>query len=258
MKRSLIALTSITALISIAAVAQDAAAQLKYYQDTNGDKIYELVAVYTVTHQEALAAFAAAGGAPWDGTGSVLNAAGVPGVNLTGLHSWQGFVDFLNANYAAGLPESNQLCDNTINITAINWACGPPLDCNPNEDCRGLFIPVPQPNANWNCVAGGDPPCPSAKPSCVKNGNLPVVTAFDTIGGTACHCPGGVSGSCVVNPAAVPTGGGIMFTGDVCVCANPIPTLSEWGLIVLTLVLVTTGTILIRKQRRAAASSRPT
>ncbi len=42
--------------------------------------------------------------------------------------------------------------------------------------------------------------------------------------------------------------------GSITVNAAPIPTVSEWGLIIMTLLLLTAGTIVIARRRRPAAA----
>ena len=45
--------------------------------------------------------------------------------------------------------------------------------------------------------------------------------------------------------------------GEVCVdgvCVSPIPTVSEWGLIIMTLLALTAGTIVFARRRRPAVA----
>ncbi len=71
----------------------------------------------------------------------------------------------------------------------------------------------------------------------------------------ACCLP---NATCIVEDPQVCVSMGGIFQGEGTTCEEvecpePIPTVSEWGLIGLTLLLLTAGTIILAKRRRAAA-----
>lgn len=226
-------------------------AQLNVMVDPDGDEVYEKIRSYPVSYEEALRAFAEAGGAPWDGTGTILYSANeIRGVSFSAPQSWDGFVAFLDETYPSEMSRL-PLCDDTI-IGTITWDCDG-LSCTPESACEDdQYGPVGFVD-NWFCVPGGDPPCPPEKPSCVKTGVSPLIVSFTTDADPLkCWCQGGLGGVCKKNLAASVTGW--MFEGDVCECTEPIPTVSEWGLIILTLLGLTAGTIVFGRRRRAAAA----
>lgn len=185
--------------------------QLKVYLDPDGDGTFEKVASYDVTFAAALKSFAEAGGAPWDGTGTVLSGDEVDGVAFDGPQSWQGFLDFLASNYATQV--TGQLCDDAVFVVpgSIRWRCDR-LACRPEDRCTGHFR---KGTAKFQCVPGGVPPCPQEKAFCGPIARKLKLKAFDTNGGTACQCNG--FGNCVKG-TGTPNGQGIIFTNDVCQC----------------------------------------
>jgi hypothetical protein len=227
--------------ILVGSLLTPAVAQLAISVDPDQDGTYQKIREYPVTYEEAIAAFAAAGGSPWNGTGPVLNFEHVAGVELQGQHSWDGLIAFLDERYPTGGAASFAPCDTTIAITnpaGITWSCDAPLDCLPQTDCEGQFTNGRLAHAGWSCLANGDPVCPGAKPT--------------TNGGTACECD--INDDCLVNPGAVANGGGIMHMAGVCKCTQVgIPTVSEWGIVGLTLLVLAVGTVVLR--RRSAASA---
>ena len=225
-------------------------AQLNVMVAPDGDEVYEKIRSYPVSYDEALRAFAEAGGAPWDGTGTILYSADeIRGVSFSAPQSWDGFIAFLDETYPSQMGRL-PLCDDTI-IGTIDWICTG-LNCDPVSDCQDNHYSAVFFVGDWFCVPGGDPPCPPEKPICAKTGAAPTIVSFTTSGDPLkCVCAGGVGGVCTKNSGASVTGW--MFEGDVCECRAPIPTVSEWGLIVLTLLLLGAGAVIFRRHRQAAA-----
>ncbi len=208
----------LTAGLALAIVARPtpAQAQLRVYLDRDGDGEYRIVGSYPVSYERALTEFARVGGAPRTEADSFLSAKAVPGVAFGVPQSWEGFVAFLQQTYPS-MPLTNQDCDNTVRVirASIVWTCDG-LPCAPADQCTGFFAAA---TARFRCIAGGDPPCPALKRDCLPNGNPINITAFNTVGGTACVCDPG--GNCVMGPG-VPNGNGIMFDNNVCDCFRSI------------------------------------
>jgi len=228
-------------------IAPGAFAQLRVSVDPDGDGVFEKIRSYPVTFEEAIEEFAKAGGALWDGTGAALNIVSEGlAASFTEPQSWDGFLSFLDNRYPGGSLRTFALCDDMI-TALFGWTCGAPLDCTPVTDCQGLVATIGL--LGFDCIPGGVPECPDAKSRCVSiPGALPNIESFTTAGGTACHCPGGVGGACLINPAATVTG--FMFTGDVCRCA--VPALSAWGMGVLGLLVVAAGVVVVRRRMARA------
>jgi hypothetical protein len=154
--------------------------------------------------------------------GAVLNGSTVEGLAFDEPQSWDGFVAFLDANYNNVMERSFQYCDDTIVVGPITWFCN--LFCAPQDLCTGFFSNAWAPA---ECLPMGDPPCLPDKPVCTQIFPTANIVAFDTMGGPACHCLGP---NCVVNPAAVPTGTGIMHDNDICQCKGTISVdETSWG-----------------------------
>lgn len=228
--------------------AASASAQLKVYLDPDRDGVYQKVGSYSVSFDDAIRAFADAGGAPATGD-STLGLQRLPsGVSFDGPQSWDGFIDFLDANFGADAARTGQLCDDTVALAGpITWTCGggtcPPGTCTPDEYDPGSA------SAAFTCV--NDPPCPGEKPRCVPIAATINISAFDFAGGDICECDGGDPNLCVVGPGTA-TGTGVIFDNDVCQCFEPVPAASEWGLIVMAVLVLTAGTVLVGRRRRPA------
>ncbi|MCK4342582.1 MAG: hypothetical protein KAY37_12760 [Phycisphaerae bacterium] len=200
----------------IAGFTAGASAQLHVSYDPEGDGTYQKAATYEVSYEDALRAFMAAGGAPWDGTGTVLNAREVPGVSFDGPQSWDGFVAFLEARYENALDRGLQDCGAVIQVDlgSLRWSCAG-LQCIPVDECEGFFAGA---TANFRCL--NIPPCPTPPAMmCLPVADWADIVAFNTTGGTACTCDGP---NCV-HGTGTPDGTGLMHVGDVCKCFFPAP-----------------------------------
>lgn len=220
---------------------------LRVSADSDADGVFDKIRSYPISYEEALTAFAETGGAPWDGTGTVLNAREIPGVSFSGPQSWDGFIAFLDRRYSAGAVATSRRCDDSIAGRFV-WDCDAPWDCTPVTDCEGHA------NAyftDFACRVRGDPVCPDAKDFCTPTGTWPEVQSFSTWGGPACHCPTGEGGPCVVNTNAHVRQ--VLYVDELlCTCTwywRVVPTVSEWGLIVLTLLGMTIGTVTYARRR---------
>lgn len=126
-------------------------------------------------------------------------------------------------------------------------------------------------------LTAGDPPVPGAcclvSGDCLDNMTAGACAAAggDYQGdGTLCEdvfCPEPVPGACCFGPgdcqddmtAGECAAAGGSFQGDETTCENivcpeAVPTVSEWGLIIMTLLLLTAGTIVFGRRRRPAVA----
>lgn len=83
--------------------------------------------------------------------------------------------------------------------------------------------------------------------------------------GTCTHCEDGVVTECIADiteEACLAYGAGYSWNGsnnceegEICEASNPIPTLSQWSLILLTLLFLTLGSVTLIRQRQSTLST---
>ncbi len=128
--------------------------------------------------------------------------------------------------------------DNTTCGSVVGACCSADLTCvETTEECCGLLAD----GGFW--IAGT---CASA--DCIPTGNCCVEgECMEDVTEAVCNSAGGEyqgnGTECVPSACA---GGGHDH--------DPIPTVSEWGLVVMTLLVLTAGTVVIGRRRRAAAA----
>lgn len=201
------------------------------YGDPDGDGAFSPQATYSVDAIEALAAFSRSvnqndvepGGLYYDdGTGKALR-----------IGNTNAFIEFLASHYTrVGGVATNAACDNGATID-FTHSC--PYDCDPPSDCEEHVT------LTTTVTCFNDPPCPSAKPTCLARPDRVVATAFAP---WPCYCDNDPL-ECLAEAATVVT---YITTGPVCECADlSVPAVSSWGLIVLALSVLAAGTIINRR-----------
>jgi len=204
----------------------------------SGPGQYRLEAVYSVDPQVALRAYELDPAAPKAGSGSVYLKSGDDAARQVG--SASGFKNYLDSHYSREPQLSNEApCDNTINLAftlTCNFAC---LPAGVAHQCTGQLGL----GAVLTCL--NNPPCPISKDCVPFLGRLTGVTTNQQ--GCACNGP---MGACALQAGTMVTG--VIASGPLCDCvganSSDVPTLSMWGLIAATLLILAIGIALLRRR----------
>ena len=236
-------------VLAVADVTAEDGGRMLIWVNRDGTNQYYLAAAYDVSHAEAMRAFADAGGAPALGyeDEQLFNGESVPGVELTGPQSWDGYMAFLKNTYGGWDPNAASAapaCDNTVSVenSTLEWTCGG-LSCAPDQ-CAGFFYTA---NVRYSCI--NSPPCPDPT-FCQQLKNRAIVSSFSTSGGTACECnatPSCVRGSGTLVPGTIVVND---FLCDCVLSEQEVPTLSEWALILLSLLVIGLGAWMMLRRNR--------
>ncbi len=246
MMKSILVIIGIILLVQVEAVGK-----MNIYIDPDNDGVYHKAKSYEVTYEEALREFSRVGGSPAKGyEGEKLVAfMHVPGVTLEGEHSWDGFMEFLDREFSSKESEYLPLCDDEVQIdpSSITWKCDG-LSCPPEENnCTGNFHTG---RCNFICI--NDPPCPGNM-ICKKIAAQLNLVSFQYTGNPPCDCD--FENDCV-KPGGTNATGPVVFDNDVCECKEiTVPTLTDWGLIILVALLIGSTVFIIIRRKRVSVSA---
>lgn len=225
--------------------------ELKVYWSAAGNDTYNLVGVYPISFEAALKDFAAAGGAPFTGApgDQVLNIQKSLGVTFEEPQSWDAFVAFLEERYGQTKDAAIwERCDGIVQVdpNSLTYTCAG-LSCPPDPDeCVGFFA-----SASINYICLNIPRCPVTAPYCRKmRARLPL-SSFTTSDNPVCRC--GFTNECEKHPSPG-TISGFMHQVAACRCyPQGIPSLSQYGLMILILALAGAALLVFRRRRSALA-----
>lgn len=243
-------LKSILVVIGVILFVQaDAAGKVNVYLDPDNDGVYYKAKSYDVTYEEVLRAFSRVGGSPAKGyEGEKLVAfMNVPGVTLEGVHSWDGFMEFLDREFGSRESEYMPLCDDevTIDPTSITWKCAG-LQCIPEDLCTGLFH-----TGRCNFICDNIPPCPELM-RCAKIAAQLNLVSFQYTGDPCCQCD--FENNCDKPGGTVATGP-VVFDNDVCECKDiGVPSHTEWGLVILVVLLLASAVFIFLRRKKVMVS----
>ena len=203
------------------------------YEDIDGDGEFQRVAVYLVDPEVAMEAYAA-DPASKEGDQYLYAAVNESTGRLVG--SGDGFTAFLAANYESyNIDRHEPACDVGA-TTAFTLTC--PFPCDPDTACSN--------HVAWTVVVTcfNNPPCPEAHHCLPNPGNIRGITTNQI----ACNdCS---DGSCDLQGGTVVTG--YVTIGLICDCAHKLPSLTNWGLLILFLLLILSAVYVIYQRRRGS------
>ncbi len=275
----LLAVAGMLALLLGQTVSAESDKMMHFYT-LNAAGEHTLTAVYDVDLDKAFTAYAADKSSEW-GTGVLYFKIGDD--RMENIGSSEHFIEFLDANYDKMPVDRGDACDNTV--TAV-WVLTCPFDCTPTTDCEEWVHYV----VTITCL--DDPPCPPEEPLCLPFANR--IYGFSTDPVPACVCVGGEGGVCTLADGAevdlfwsdgpvcecAETASGACMVGEECfavtgdscailggtfsgagtVCGaaqsgdHNIPTLSEWGLIIFSLLILSLVTVVVTRRRTATSA----